>query len=720
MPLASSIDLPDRYRVVRHIASGGMASVWEAEDLLLGRLVAVKVLAPQFAADPDARERFQREARTAAQVSNQQHVMTIYDIGEHGDEAFIVMEHFAGGTVADRLRAARDAGELVPRETALRWLREAAVGLDVAHAAGIVHRDVKPANLLLDANDRLAVGDFGIAKLADDAQMTQTGQVLGTAAYISPEQALGRPAGPASDRYALAVVAHELLTGSRPFPGGPPMAQARQHAEAKPTPPSVAAPELPAALDGVLARGLAKDPDHRPHTATELVAAIESALGEGPEPEPTRPFDIVAAAAPLGAALAGAVPAPPAPPAAPVDAGPEPPLAPAVLAPEPEAAPPGGAAPEPEPAPLADGALDRAPAAPADPAPEPQPAPPAGPAPEPAPAPSADSASEPARAASADAAPDPAFAASAAAASPGASADAAPDPAFAASAAAAPEPAAAASAGGAPDPAPAPAAVGRARPRAADAADRAGAASAATGRARPRAADAPAPMPPRAPRVQRLRPRAPAPQGRRDEPPARTPDRGDPARRRAPWPALLGVALLSAAAVGLVLALSGGGAEPGGKRAGRTQSSPASSKSSRTATTAAAEPPAPPPPPAQSSAGAGTSPSALNDRGYKLIQQGRYGEAVEPLRAAVTGYQSAGEKGLPYAFALYNLAVALNRSGNPAEAVPLLRERLKFDNQRDTVQAELDDALVKLGQAPEGKAKGNGKAKKNKGDGDKG
>ena len=171
-----------------------MASVWEAEDLLLGRIVAVKVLGAQYAADPDARARFQREARTAAQVSDQTHVVTIYDIGEHGDDAFIVMEHFAGGTVADRLRAARDAGELVPRETALRWLREAAAGLDVAHAAGIVHRDVKPANLLLDAQGRLAVGDFGIARLADDTQMTQTGQVLGTAAYISPEQALGQPA----------------------------------------------------------------------------------------------------------------------------------------------------------------------------------------------------------------------------------------------------------------------------------------------------------------------------------------------------------------------------------------------------------------------------------------------------------------------------------------------------------------------------------------------
>ena len=214
--------------------------------------------------------------------------MTIYDIGEHGDDAFIVMEHFAGGTVADRLRAARDAGERVPRDTALRWLREAAAGLDVAHAAGIVHRDVKPANLLLDANDRLAVGDFGIARLADDTQMTQAGVVLGTAAYLSPEQALGRPAGPR----ATATRSRSSHTSCSPGRGRSPGAHRRHRPASMPRrsrrrrPRS--APGLPAALDDVLARGLAKDPQRRPATATELVAAIESALGEGPDIEPTR------------------------------------------------------------------------------------------------------------------------------------------------------------------------------------------------------------------------------------------------------------------------------------------------------------------------------------------------------------------------------------------------------------------------------------------------
>ncbi|MEJ7798179.1 MAG: serine/threonine-protein kinase [Solirubrobacteraceae bacterium] len=294
MPLASQIELPERYRVARHIASGGMASVWEAEDLMLGRVVAVKVLGAQFASDPGARARFQREARTAAQVSDQSHVVTIYDIGEHGDDAFIVMEYFAGGTVADRLRAARQSGDRIPRETALRWLGEAAAGLDVAHVAGIVHRDVKPANLLLDAQDRLAVADFGIARLADDTQMTQTGQVLGTAAYISPEQAVGQPAGPASDRYALAVVAYELLTGERPFSGGPPTAQALAHAQAQPPRASQASPDLPPAVDEILARGLAKDPAQRPATASELVESITSVLSAGATTEPTRPIAAVA------------------------------------------------------------------------------------------------------------------------------------------------------------------------------------------------------------------------------------------------------------------------------------------------------------------------------------------------------------------------------------------------------------------------------------------
>jgi serine/threonine-protein kinase len=224
------IRLPDRYRVVRHIANGGMASVWEAHDELLDRRVAVKVLAAHLGEDESARKRFAREARTAAGLSSHPNVVTIYDVGEQDGKSFIVMELVDGGTVADRLRA----GDEISHRTALRWLGEAASALDAAHSAGIVHRDVKPANMLIDDKGRLLLADFGIARLGLEDQITQTGQVLGTAAYLSPEQALGEPSTAASDRYALAVVAFELLTGSKPFTAENFAAQARAHVDDEP------------------------------------------------------------------------------------------------------------------------------------------------------------------------------------------------------------------------------------------------------------------------------------------------------------------------------------------------------------------------------------------------------------------------------------------------------------------------------------------------------
>src|SRR4051795_3875532 len=270
------VSLPPRYRVLRHIANGGMASVWAAEDELLGRLVAVKVLARAYDADERARRRFLREARAAARLGDCRHVVTVYDIGEHEDRAFIVMEHFAGGTLADRLQRDR----AIPRPLALRWLREAAIALDCAHEHDVVHRDVKPANLLLDEHGRLAVGDFGIATVASEASVTQTGQVLGTAAYISPEQARGEPATAASDRYALAVVAFELLTGARPFNVDHPAAQARAHVQATVPAASEVGDDLPPAVDAPLRPGRAKDPDARPATAEDLVDRTEDALND--------------------------------------------------------------------------------------------------------------------------------------------------------------------------------------------------------------------------------------------------------------------------------------------------------------------------------------------------------------------------------------------------------------------------------------------------------
>jgi serine/threonine protein kinase len=277
---AARISLPDRYKVIRHIANGGMAGVWEAHDELLDRAVAVKVLAQHLSEDDRARARFEREARAAAGLSSHPNVVTIYDVGEHEGRAFIVMELMRGGSVADVERK----GARIEHQRALRWLREAASGLDAAHAAGIVHRDVKPANLLLDERDRLGIGDFGIARLAWEEQVTQTGQVLGTAAYISPEQAMGEAATAASDRYALAVVAFELLTGEKPFQAEHFAAQARAQIEDDPPRVSELDPELSERVDDVIDRGMAKDPGDRWATAEEFVER----LGESLTPPPRR------------------------------------------------------------------------------------------------------------------------------------------------------------------------------------------------------------------------------------------------------------------------------------------------------------------------------------------------------------------------------------------------------------------------------------------------
>ncbi len=273
------ISLPDRYRMEGPVASGGMAAVYAAHDTLLDRPVAVKVLAEHLNEDVAARERFQREARAAASLSSHPGVVTIFDVGEHAGRSFIVMELFGGGTLADVLRS----GERPAPAKSLAWLQRAAEALDVAHERGIVHRDIKPANLLLDDRGNLAVADFGIARLAWEDAVTMTGQVLGTAAYISPEQAEGDTATAASDRYALACVAYELITGRRPFDGEHFAAQARAHIEDEPTPASERDPSLPTAVDRVFARGLAKNPDERWPTAVAFVAALEQAL-DGPEP----------------------------------------------------------------------------------------------------------------------------------------------------------------------------------------------------------------------------------------------------------------------------------------------------------------------------------------------------------------------------------------------------------------------------------------------------
>jgi serine/threonine-protein kinase len=251
-----------------------MGEIFLARDEVLGREVAVKVLAERYAQDESLRERFQREALAAARLSGNHNIVTIFDVGEHDGRPVIVMEYLAGGSLDKRIDRKR------PFETGqvLDWLDEAAAALDAAHEAGIVHRDVKPGNLLLDDRDHVKVADFGIASAAGMDSFTQTGTILGTAGYLSPEQARGERATAASDRYALGVVAWELLTGRRPFESETPTAEALAHANA-PVPSAHAANwALPASFDPVFKRALAKDPAARYAHASEFVAELRGAL----------------------------------------------------------------------------------------------------------------------------------------------------------------------------------------------------------------------------------------------------------------------------------------------------------------------------------------------------------------------------------------------------------------------------------------------------------
>ena len=266
--------LPPRYRDPEQVARGGMGVIYRAEDALLGRTIAVKVLADPYADDEGIRRRFTHEALAAARLSNAPNTITIFDVGEHEGRPYIVMEYLVGGSLADRI-AARGAQAPGP---ALAWLEQAAAALDAAHAQNIVHRDVKPANLLLDDEGRVRVADFGVASAAGLDSFTAAGTVLGTAGYLAPEQARGERAGPASDRYALAVVAFELLTGSRPFERDSTAAEAAAHVNA-PAPLAVSLnPDLPREVDGVFARALAKEPGARYESCAELVAALRAAF----------------------------------------------------------------------------------------------------------------------------------------------------------------------------------------------------------------------------------------------------------------------------------------------------------------------------------------------------------------------------------------------------------------------------------------------------------
>jgi eukaryotic-like serine/threonine-protein kinase len=281
----------DRYRLERRLGVGGMATVQLAMDTRLERRVAVKLLAEHLAADSNFVSRFRREALAAARLVHP-NIVQVFDFGseETTGRQYIVMEFVDGPSCAEILR---ELGRLEP-DDAVSILTQACRGLEYAHRNGVVHRDVKPGNLLRSRDGgQVKLADFGIAKAAEHSDMTKVGSVLGTAAYLSPEQARGEPAGPASDLYALGVVSYQLLAGRLPFDAASLTDLARQQDTTSPPPLHELDPEIPRALSLVVARALERNPDDRFADAGAMERALADSLrGVAPEPtEATRPLD---------------------------------------------------------------------------------------------------------------------------------------------------------------------------------------------------------------------------------------------------------------------------------------------------------------------------------------------------------------------------------------------------------------------------------------------
>jgi eukaryotic-like serine/threonine-protein kinase len=316
--ISPGVTLGGRYRLDERIAGGGMGDVWRGTDEVLGRTVAVKILLPALLDEPGFAERFRGEARTMATI-NHPGVVDVYDYGSDQQLAFLVMEYVEGDALS---RTLSRVGRLTPART-MALIAQAADALQAAHANGIVHRDVKPGNLLVRPNGTLVLTDFGIARSALVGQLTVAGSVLGTASYISPEQASGAVATPASDVYALGVVAYQCLSGHRPFDGATPMEIAMKHVRETPRPlPGDIPPQVRVIVD----RALAKDPNARWPSASALAAVARqaaaslAATASQPAGQPARsgpvspPTGFPSSGAPTsGSPAAGRPPYPPVP-----------------------------------------------------------------------------------------------------------------------------------------------------------------------------------------------------------------------------------------------------------------------------------------------------------------------------------------------------------------------------------------------------------------------
>ena len=257
-----------RYQIVRKLGTGGMANVYLAEDQELGRRVAIKILDERHASDGQFVERFRREAKNAAGLSHA-NIVSIYDRGQAEGTYYIAMEYLDGRTLKELLVQYGPP----PVRIAIGYVRQILAALSFAHKHGLVHRDIKPHNVIVDGSGHVKVTDFGIAR-SGTSQMTEAGSIIGTAQYLSPEQARGTPVDQRSDLYSVGVLLYELLTGTVPFTGDTPVEIAMKHLSAVPEPPSSVRPEIPRGLDLVVVRALAKDPEERYQTAEQMDADL--------------------------------------------------------------------------------------------------------------------------------------------------------------------------------------------------------------------------------------------------------------------------------------------------------------------------------------------------------------------------------------------------------------------------------------------------------------
>lgn len=263
--------LNQRYRLLDKIGEGGMAEVFRAEDTLLERTVAVKLLREQYAADPDFLARFQQEARSAAKVAHP-NIVGVYDVGSDGRANYIVMEYVEGPSLKTLIREGAPFGVARSVDVAVQML----TALSFAHQKGLIHRDVKPQNILIGADGQVKVADFGIARAANTPQLTTTGVVLATVQYCSPEQAMGKVATAASDIYSVGVVLYEMLTGNLPFEADSPVAVALKHLRETPRPPRELNPAIPRRLESIILQALAKEPERRFQTAADMRQALRT------------------------------------------------------------------------------------------------------------------------------------------------------------------------------------------------------------------------------------------------------------------------------------------------------------------------------------------------------------------------------------------------------------------------------------------------------------